>query len=60
MITLQITTHSGDSDTVEVDEYDAESIASEINNNEINVVVIADNIYSRIDIKNIRVVESVK
>lgn len=60
MIILQVATHSGDIDTVEVEEYDAESIADLINNHELNVIVLGNNIYSKIDIKSIKVTEQVE
>lgn len=58
MIKLEISTHSGDVDTVELEEYDAGELADKINNNDNLVILIGDNIYSRIEIKNIKVVES--
>ena len=71
MIKLEITTHSNTDEKgrsiieiVETEEYDALETANIINGvtkNEIgnphNVLVLGDNIYSCIDIKNIRVVK---
>ncbi|MCG5104459.1 hypothetical protein [Oceanobacillus alkalisoli] len=54
MIKLEISTHSGDVDTVEVNSYNAEEMATELNNHEIQAIAIGDNVYSRIDIKNIK------
>lgn len=57
MTKIEISTHSGDVDVVEVEEYVAEQMANEINNNEKLVISIGDNIYSRIDIKKIKKIE---
>lgn len=58
MLKLEISTHSGDVDIVEVESYDAEEIANQINSNEILAIPIGKNVYSRIDIKNIRPLEN--
>lgn len=57
MIKLEITTHSGDLDIIEVKEYDAETLNDLRNNNEIESILIGENSYSRIDLKNIKVIE---
>lgn len=57
MITLEISTHSGGTDIVEVEEYNVEDVVEQLNDNEIMAIAFGDNIYSRIDIKNIRVIE---
>lgn len=54
MIHLEISTHSGDADIVEVDAYDANEVAKKINDDSIQAIVFGDNVYSRIDIKNIK------
>ncbi len=54
MIELQITTHSGDVHKVEVESYDAMELSEQINNNEQLVVIIGQNVYSRIDVKQIK------
>lgn len=54
LIKLEVSTHSGDKDVIEVEEYDANSMAEELNDNEIHAIAIGDNVYSRIDIRNIR------
>ena len=54
MIKLEISTHSGDIDIVEVDEYSADSVAEQLNNSELQAVVFGDNVYSRIDVKNVK------
>ena len=54
MIKLEISTHSGDIDIVEVDEYSAIEVAEQLNNNEVQAVVFGDNVYSRIDVKNVK------
>lgn len=57
MIKLEITTHSGDLDIIEVKEYDAEKLNDLRNNNEIESILIGENSYSRIDLKNVKVIE---
>lgn len=57
MIKLEITTHSGDLDIIEVKEYDAETLNDLRNNNEIESILIGENSYSRIDLKNVKVIE---
>ena len=54
MIKLEISTHSGDIDIVEVDEYSADSVVEQLNNSEVQAVVFGDNVYSRIDVKNVK------
>lgn len=56
MIKLEISTHSGDRDTVIVDKYNAEEVA-DLLNSDTHAILFGDNIYSRIDIKNIRKLE---
>lgn len=52
---LKITTHSGvDEDIVEVEEYNAEDMAEKRNDTDIEAIAIGDNVYSRIDLKNIK------
>lgn len=58
MNTLEISTHIGGVDGVEVEKYDAEEITSQLNNNEVQAINFGENIYIRIDIKNIKVIES--
>lgn len=57
MIKLEITTHSGDLDIVEVEEFDPEKLNDLRNNNEIEAILIGENSYSRIDLKNVKVIE---
>lgn len=57
MIKLNVTTHSGADDIVEVESYDVEEMTAQMNNNELHAIAIGDNIYSRIDLKNIKPVE---
>ena len=54
MIKLEISTHSGDSDTVEVEEYNALDVVEKLNDNETQAIAFGDNVYSRIDIKNVK------
>jgi len=57
LIKLEITTHSGDLDIIEVKEYDAEKLNDLRNNNETESILIGENSYSRIDLKNVKVIE---
>ncbi|GAB2561195.1 hypothetical protein [Gracilibacillus alcaliphilus] len=54
MVKLNITTHSGDDDIVEVEEYSAVEIAKQVNDHDIHAIAIGDIVYSRIDVKNIK------
>lgn len=54
---LNITTHSGLDDVVEVENYNAVELAEKVNDNEIQAIPIGDNVYSRIDIKNIKPIQ---
>ena len=56
MIKLEISTHSGDTDTVLVGNYNAEEVA-DLLNSDTQALVFGENVYSRIDIKNIRKLE---
>jgi len=58
VIKLEISTHSGDIDKVVVEEYNANDVVEQINDNEIQAIAFGENIYSRIDLKNIKVIES--
>lgn len=52
---IQIETHDGQSDIVEVEEYDALQTAAEINNSqEEHVIAFGDYIYSKINIKTVK------
>ena len=54
MINLRITTHSGEDDVIEVENYNPDELVEKLNDNEIYSIKIGSNIYSRIDIKNIK------
>lgn len=56
---LNILTHSGGNDILEVNSYDPIALNEQINNDRILTIVIGNNIYSRIDIKNIKLIEEV-
>lgn len=60
MIKLEISTHSGSNDIVEVESYNAEEMAEQLNNNEVHAIAIGSNVYSRIDLRNIKVVDESK
>lgn len=64
---LEIKTHSGESEILEVEEYDAQAIADIVNGitknetgNGYNVIVLGENIYSCVDIKAIKVIKEVE
>jgi len=56
MIKLEVTTHSGETDIVEVEEYDVASITQERNGDN-EAIAIGNYSYSRIDIKNIKPID---
>lgn len=56
MIKLEVKTHDDEIYTKEVEDYDAQKLNDEINNNEILTVVIGDLIISRINIAKISVI----
>lgn len=55
-MTIEVSTHSGDVDILQVDHYDPDDILQKLNDMEVQAIKLADNIYSKIDIKNIRVI----
>jgi len=57
MIKLEISTHSGVVDIVEVEAYDVEEITNKRNDHTIEAIAIGDRSYSRIDLKNIIPIE---
>lgn len=57
MIKLEVSTHSGDTDVLKVDGYDPVEMEEKRNNNENEAIRIGDNVYSRIDLKNIKVIK---
>ncbi len=57
MVKIEVSTHSSGEDIVEVQEYNPIELAERINSNEVQAIVLGDNVYSRIDIKNIKVIE---
>lgn len=56
MIKLEVKTHDDEIYTKEVEDYDAQKLNDEINNNEVLTVVIGDLIISRINIAKISVI----
>ena len=58
MTTIEVSTHSGDVDVLQVENYDPDEILQKLNDPDTQAIKIADNIYSKIDIKNIRVIEN--
>ena len=57
MIKIQVITHSGQEDVIEVEEYNPQEIAEKINGKEVQVIVFGKNIYSKIDIKYVKQIE---
>lgn len=55
MIKLEVRTHSGDADIIEVEDYDAKEM-TELRNGDKEAIAIGDHSYSRIDIKNIKMI----
>lgn len=56
MIKIEISTHSGDVDVVDVEDYDPQELEEKRNNNEIQAIAIGGNVYSRIDLKNVKLI----
>lgn len=54
MIKLEVSTHSGSEDVIEVEQYDVHGLVSKLNDPEIQSIALGDNIYSRIDVKNVK------
>lgn len=54
MIKLEVSTHGGEVDVIEVDEYDVIEITDKRNDNTIESIALGNHSYSRIDIKNIK------
>lgn len=59
MFKLQITTHSGLDDIVEVVDYDPVALETKRNDNTIQAIAIGQNVYSRIDLKNVILVPQI-
>lgn len=56
---IQVTTHDGKGDKeIVVQKHDADELISKLNDDSISHVLIGDEIYSRIDIKNILTIEN--
>lgn len=59
MIKLEVSTHSNhdNTDIINVEEYDASELVEKLNSNDIQSIKLGNNIYSRIDIKNVKPVD---
>lgn len=57
LIKLEVTTHSGDKDVLEVEEYSATELNEKMNDNETHSILIGENNYSRIDLRNVKVIK---
>lgn len=58
MTKLEVSTHGGEVDVVEVVEYNVEDITNKRNDSTIESIAIGNHSYSRIDLKNIKVIEN--
>lgn len=56
MIKLEVSTHSGDVDIIEVDDYDVVEITEKRNGVD-EAISIGSHSYSRIDLKNIKLLD---
>lgn len=54
---LSVTTHSGGNDVVEVESYDPVELNAQRNDGNIHAILIGKNSYSRIDLKNVKLLE---
>ena len=54
MMSLKVTTHSGDEDSVQVTDYNSLEMAEKMNDENIQGIAIGNNVYSRIDLKSIK------
>ncbi len=57
MIKLKIETHDNNSFEVEVQEYNAESLNEQLNDNDLNTVALGDLVISRINVKSVKPVQ---
>ena len=53
-MSLKVTTHSGDEDSVQVTDYNSLEMAEKMNDENIQGIAIGDNVYSRIDLKSVK------
>ncbi|WP_156035999.1 hypothetical protein [Virgibacillus halodenitrificans] len=58
MVKLEVTTHSGETNIVEVETYNAVEITEMRNDQSIESIAIGNCSFSRIDLKNIKPIES--
>lgn len=56
MIKLEVSTHSGETDVIKVEEFDAEEM-TKLRNGDDEAITIGNHSYSRIDIKNVKPVK---
>ena len=57
-MSLKVTTHSGDEDNVQVTDYNSLEMVEKMNDENIQGIAIGNNVYSRIDLKSIKPVDS--
>lgn len=57
MIKLEVSTHSGDTAIVEVEDYNVDDITEKRNDSTLESIAIGNHSYSRIDLKNIKVLD---
>lgn len=58
MIKLKIERQYGDPEEIEVEEYDATEVEAKLNSNEVYFIRFGDQLFSRIDIRHIKIIES--
>lgn len=54
MIKLLVTRHDGPTEEVEVETYDAQTIADQINDSQLIAIAIGNQVFTRIDIKHVK------
>jgi len=54
LIKLEVSTHGGEVNIINVSEYNSDDMASKLNDSELYAIAIGDFVFSRIDVKNIK------
>ena len=57
LTTIKVTTHSGDEDLVQGEIFDATEMETKWNNEELQGIKIGDNVYSRIDLRGVKLIQ---
>lgn len=58
MYKVEVTTHSGEKHILTIEEYNPEEINDKLNDSNLHAVLVGSNNYSRIDVKNIILIEN--